>query len=143
MVQKWRDRPQIANEQLHLAPAHFVVGRAQDRRGVNRRHHFLRQRRRQDLSALLRHPKGLAEDGLRGSRAQADEHLGPDQLELGHQPRPAGGDLSRIGLFVQTALSAAMSLIEPAILIVMGVVVAVVLLSLYMPIFSLGAGGLQ
>jgi type IV pilus assembly protein PilC len=41
---------------------------------------------------------------------------------------------------VQTALSAAMSLIEPVILVFMGAVVGFVLLSLYMPIFSLGAG---
>jgi type IV pilus assembly protein PilC len=44
---------------------------------------------------------------------------------------------------VQTALTAAMSLIEPILLIVMGVVVAVVLIALYMPIFSLGTGQLQ
>ncbi len=44
---------------------------------------------------------------------------------------------------VETALTAAMSLIEPAILIVMGVVVAFVLLSLYLPIFTLGAGGIK
>jgi len=42
---------------------------------------------------------------------------------------------------VQTALSAALTLIEPVILIFMGVVVAFVLISLYMPIFSLGAAG--
>jgi type IV pilus assembly protein PilC len=40
---------------------------------------------------------------------------------------------------VQTALSAALSLIEPLILIVMGCVVATVLIALYLPIFSLGA----
>ncbi len=40
---------------------------------------------------------------------------------------------------VQTALSAALSLIEPIILIVMGIVVATVLIALYLPIFSLGA----
>jgi len=40
---------------------------------------------------------------------------------------------------VQTALSAALSLIEPVILIVMGLVVATVLIALYLPIFSLGA----
>ena len=44
---------------------------------------------------------------------------------------------------VQTALAAAMSLIEPAILIVMGTIVAFVLISLYLPIFTLGAGGVQ
>ena len=43
---------------------------------------------------------------------------------------------------VQTELAKAMSLIEPAILIFMGVVVGFVLLSLYMPIFSLGATGI-
>jgi type IV pilus assembly protein PilC len=40
---------------------------------------------------------------------------------------------------VQTRLTAALSLIEPVILIVMGIVVAFVLISLYLPIFSLGA----
>jgi type IV pilus assembly protein PilC len=40
---------------------------------------------------------------------------------------------------VQTALSAALSHIEPLILIVMGIVVATVLIALYLPIFSLGA----
>jgi type IV pilus assembly protein PilC len=42
---------------------------------------------------------------------------------------------------VQTALAAAMSLIEPVILIGMGLIVGFVLLSLYMPIFTLGSGG--
>ena len=40
---------------------------------------------------------------------------------------------------VQTALGAAMALIEPMILIVMAVFVGGVLISLYMPIFTLGA----
>lgn len=44
---------------------------------------------------------------------------------------------------VQTALAAAMSLIEPAILIIMGTIVAFVLISLYLPIFTLGAGGVR
>jgi type IV pilus assembly protein PilC len=44
---------------------------------------------------------------------------------------------------VQTALTAAMSLIEPAILIFMGSVVAFVLIALYLPIFTLGAGGIR
>ena len=39
---------------------------------------------------------------------------------------------------VQTALTAALSLIEPAILIVMGVVVVTIMIALYLPIFSLG-----
>jgi len=44
---------------------------------------------------------------------------------------------------VSTALTAALSLIEPLILIVMGVVVVVILISLYLPIFSLGQAGGQ
>ena len=42
---------------------------------------------------------------------------------------------------VETALTAALSLIEPAILILMALVVGFVLISLYMPIFKLGASG--
>jgi type IV pilus assembly protein PilC len=43
---------------------------------------------------------------------------------------------------VQTSLAAIMSLIEPVILIVMGVVVIIVLIALYLPIISLnGVGG--
>ena len=42
---------------------------------------------------------------------------------------------------VEASLAAAMSLIEPAILIVMAVVVGVVLVSLYLPIFKLGSSG--
>jgi len=38
---------------------------------------------------------------------------------------------------VETSMQAVMSLIEPAIMIVVSVVVATVLISLYMPIFSL------
>jgi len=41
---------------------------------------------------------------------------------------------------VQTSLAAIMSLVEPVILIAMGVVVMTVLIALYYPIFSLGAG---
>ena len=39
---------------------------------------------------------------------------------------------------VATALTAALALIEPAILIVMGIVVVFILISLYLPIFSMG-----
>ena len=42
---------------------------------------------------------------------------------------------------VQTSLAAIMSLIEPVILIVMGVVVVFILIALYMPIFSLNGVG--
>ncbi|MGD0442563.1 MAG: type II secretion system F family protein [Edaphobacter sp.] len=41
---------------------------------------------------------------------------------------------------VQTNLTAAMSLIEPAILVMMGLVVTTILIALYLPIFNLSAG---
>jgi type IV pilus assembly protein PilC len=40
---------------------------------------------------------------------------------------------------VQTAMGAAMALIEPVILIVMAIVVGGILISLYLPIFTLGS----
>jgi type IV pilus assembly protein PilC len=40
---------------------------------------------------------------------------------------------------VQTALGAAMALIEPIILIVMAVFVGGILISLYLPIFTIGS----
>ncbi len=42
---------------------------------------------------------------------------------------------------VQTALTASLALIEPAILIVMGCVVVLILIALYLPIFSLSQAG--
>lgn len=42
---------------------------------------------------------------------------------------------------VQTALTASLALIEPAILVVMGVVVVIILIALYLPIFSLSQAG--
>jgi len=43
---------------------------------------------------------------------------------------------------VQTSLTAIMSLIEPLILVFMGVIVVGILIALYLPIFSLnGVGG--
>ena len=73
--------------------------------------------------------------------------LAVEMIEVGESTGALPAMLTSIAEFheedVQTALTAAMSLIEPAILVIMGAVVAVVLLSLYMPIFSLGAGQLQ
>jgi len=66
-----------------------------------------------------------------------------EMIEVGESTGALPAMLTSIAEFleedVQTALSAALSLIEPVILIVMGFVVAVVLIALYLPIFSLGA----
>src|SRR3954471_616558 len=66
-----------------------------------------------------------------------------EMIDVGESTGALPAMLSSIAEFleedVQTALSAALSLIEPVILIVMGFVVATVLIALYLPIFSLGA----
>jgi type IV pilus assembly protein PilC len=70
-----------------------------------------------------------------------------EMVEVGESTGALPQMLSSVAEFfeedVQNALAAAMSLIEPLILVIMGVVVAFVLISLYMPIFSLGAGGVH
>lgn len=70
-----------------------------------------------------------------------------EMIEVGESTGALPAMLNSVAEFyeedVQSALATAMALIEPVILIVMGVVVAFVLISLYLPIFSLGAGGIH
>ncbi len=74
-------------------------------------------------------------------------NLAVEMIEVGESTGALPAMLTSVAEFyeedVQTALTAAMSLIEPAILIVMGIIVAFVLISLYLPIFTLGAGGVR
>src|SRR6185437_4253764 len=69
--------------------------------------------------------------------------LAIEMIEVGESTGALPAMLNSVAEFfeedVQNALSAAMQLIEPFILIFMGVTVALVLISLYLPIFSLGA----
>jgi type IV pilus assembly protein PilC len=69
--------------------------------------------------------------------------LAVEMLEVGESTGALPAMLNSVAEFyeedVQTALSAAMALIEPVILIVMAVFVGGILISLYMPIFTLGA----
>jgi len=73
--------------------------------------------------------------------------LSTEMISVGEQTGALPQMLNSVAEFfeedVATAMTAALSLIEPAILIVMGVVVVFILISLYLPIFSLGsvAGG--
>ncbi|HLB86114.1 MAG TPA: type II secretion system F family protein [Terriglobales bacterium] len=71
--------------------------------------------------------------------------LSVEMIEVGESTGALPAMLNSVAEFyeedVQTALGAAMALIEPTILIVMGVFVGGVLISLYLPIFTLGAGG--
>ncbi len=70
-----------------------------------------------------------------------------EMIEVGESTGALPAMLNSVAEFyeedVQTALATAMALIEPIILVIMGVVVAFVLISLYLPIFSLGAGAIH
>jgi type IV pilus assembly protein PilC len=70
--------------------------------------------------------------------------LAVEMLEVGESTGALPAMLGSVAEFyeedVQTVLGAAMALIEPLILIVMAVFVGGILISLYMPIFTLGAG---
>ncbi len=72
-------------------------------------------------------------------------NLSLQMIEVGESTGALSAMLTSVAEFyeedVETALAATLSLIEPAILIVMAVVVGFVLISLYLPIFKLGAGG--
>ncbi len=69
--------------------------------------------------------------------------LAVEMLEVGESTGALPAMLASVAEFyeedVQTALSASMALIEPLILIIMAVFVGGILISLYMPIFTLGA----
>ncbi len=94
----------------------------------------------------VREGKNLA-DSLTSTGVFPD--LATEMISVGEQTGALPQMLNSVAEFfeedVATALTAALSLIEPAILIVMGVVVVFILISLYLPIFSLGsvAGGGQ
>jgi len=87
-------------------------------------------------------------EGLPLARSLEETKVFPDMavemVEVGESTGALRQMLNSVAEFfeedVQTALAAAMSLIEPVILIFMGLIVGFVLLSLYMPIFSLGSG---
>jgi type IV pilus assembly protein PilC len=70
--------------------------------------------------------------------------LAVEMIEVGESTGALPAMLNSVAEFyeedVQTALGAAMALIEPVILLVMAVFVGGVLTSLYLPIFSLGSG---
>jgi type IV pilus assembly protein PilC len=70
--------------------------------------------------------------------------LAVEMLEVGESTGALPAMLSSVAEFyeedVQTALGAAMALIEPMILIFMAVFVGGILISLYLPIFTLGSG---
>ncbi len=74
-------------------------------------------------------------------------NLAAEMITVGEQTGALPQMLNSVAEFfeedVANALTAALALIEPIILLIMGVVVVFILISLYLPIFSLGAGGGQ
>ncbi len=107
--------------------------------------HSLHLRERwQQMLVLVREGKPLAE-------SMAKQELAPplavEMVEVGEQTGALPQMLSSLAEFydedLSTALAALLSLIEPAILLVVGSLVALVLVALYLPIFSLGAGIMQ
>jgi type IV pilus assembly protein PilC len=90
----------------------------------------------------VREGKSLA-DALIQTKIFPD--LAAEMISVGEQTGALPQMLNSVSEFfeedVATALAASLALIEPAILIVMGVVVVFILISLYLPIFSLGAAG--
>jgi type IV pilus assembly protein PilC len=87
----------------------------------------------------VREGKSLAESL---SKTGVFPDLSSEMITVGEQTGALPQMLNSVAEFfeedVATALAAALALIEPAILIVMGVVVVFILISLYLPIFSLG-----
>jgi type IV pilus assembly protein PilC len=91
----------------------------------------------------VREGKGLATSL---ERTGVFPELSIEMIEVGESTGALPQMLNSVAEFfeedVQTSLTAIMSLIEPVILIGMGVVVVFVLIALYLPIFSLnGVGG--
>jgi type IV pilus assembly protein PilC len=90
----------------------------------------------------VREGKGLA---VSLEATKVFPELAIEMIEVGESTGALPQMLNSVAEFfeedVQTSLAAIMSLIEPAIMIVMGVVVVVILIALYLPIFSLNGNG--
>ena len=102
---------------------------------------------RQMLNGII-HAAERVREGQGLAKSLETQKLFPDlaveMLEVGESTGALPAMLGSVAEFyeedVQTALGAAMALIEPMILIIMAVFVGGILISLYMPIFTLGAG---
>ncbi len=94
--------------------------------------------------ATVQEGKGLSESLM---ATKVFPELAIEMIEVGESTGALPQMLNSVAEFfeedVQTNLTAAMSLIEPLILIFMGLVVVTILIALYLPIFSLSAGSGQ
>ena len=96
--------------------------------------------------ASPRRPTRVREGQIAGEQPGGQKmfpDLSVEMIEVGESTGALPAMLNSVAEFyeedVQTALGAAMALIEPIILIIMAVFVGGVLISLYMPIFTLGS----
>jgi len=102
---------------------------------------------RQMVNGVI-HAAERVREGQGLAKSLETQNLFPDlaveMLEVGESTGALPAMLGSVAEFyeedVQTALGAAMALIEPIILIIMAVFVGGILISLYLPIFTLGAG---
>jgi type IV pilus assembly protein PilC len=91
---------------------------------------------------------GRVREGQSLAKSLEEQNIFPDlaveMMEVGESTGALPAMLNSVAEFyeedVQTALGAAMALIEPLLLIFMAIFVGGVLISLYLPIFTLGAG---
>jgi type IV pilus assembly protein PilC len=92
-----------------------------------------------DSIVTVREGRSLA-DAL--GQTKVFPNLAGEMISVGEQTGALPQMLNSVSEFfeedVSTALTAALALIEPAILIIMGIIVVFILISLYLPIFSLG-----
>jgi len=93
-----------------------------------------------DAVVTVREGKSLAESL---TEAKVFPLLSTEMMFVGEQTGALPAMLNSVAEFyeedVQNALTAALALIEPVILIVMGVAVVIILMALYLPIFSIGS----
>ena len=90
---------------------------------------------------------GRVREGQSLAHSLEEQKMFPDlsveMIEVGESTGALPAMLTSVAEFyeedVQTALSAAMALVEPVILVIMAVFVVGILISLYLPIFSLGS----
>jgi type IV pilus assembly protein PilC len=95
--------------------------------------------------STVREGKSLAEALI---QTKVFPDLAAEMITVGEQTGALPQMLNSVAEFfeedVATALTASLALIEPIILIIMGIVVVFILISLYLPIFSMGqTGGAQ
>ena len=101
------------------------------------------------VARAVRHSVMNVREGKPLSQALTQTKVFPElatsMIEVGESTGALPQMLNSVAEFfeedVQTVLTAALSLIEPIILVVMGVVVVTIMIALYLPIFSLGQAG--